>query len=71
MKKAIITKEQFEEIYPTEEICLKKIFELKYKGQRLCEKCKRPFKYHKLKNLIIFLSILRLEYRSYCKYNFP
>lgn len=54
MKKQTITKKQFEEMYQTEEICLQKIFDLKYKHQKLCEKCKKPFKYHKLKNLKLY-----------------
>src|SRR5437762_11663604 len=54
MKLPTITKKQFDEMYPGEDVCLQKIFDLKYADQKVCEKCQKPFKYHKLKGLKLY-----------------
>lgn len=48
------TRKQFEELYPTEETYLQKLFLLKYGDAKKCAKCNKPFKYHKLKNLRLY-----------------
>ena len=48
------SRKQFEELYPTDEACLQKIFLLKYGDTNKCAKCNKPFKYHKLKNLRLY-----------------
>ena len=54
MRRNTLTKKQFEEIYPDDNACLQRIFELKYAGVSVCEKCKKPFKYHKLTGLKLY-----------------
>lgn len=48
------SRKQFEELYPTDEACLHKIFLLKYDDVKECAKCNKPFKYHKLNNLRLY-----------------
>jgi len=54
MKTAKLTKRQFDELFPTEESCLQEIFEKRYANKESCDKCKKPFKYHKLNNLKLY-----------------
>lgn len=48
------SRKQFEELYPTDEACLHKLFLLKYSDVKRCAKCDKPFKYHKLKHLRLY-----------------
>jgi|6_EtaG_2_1085325.scaffolds.fasta_scaffold109762_1 ribosomal protein L37AE/L43A/transposase-like protein len=52
--KVKFTKKEFEDFFPSEDSCLQKIFELKYKNTNTCPKCDKPFKYHKLNNLKLY-----------------
>lgn len=54
MKTATLTKKQFEQMYPDEETCLQTLFEKKYANVTECEKCAKPFKYHRLKGLKLY-----------------
>lgn len=54
MKTKELTKKKFEELYPSEDVCLEKIFQEKYKDTKTCEKCGKAFKYHKLRNLKLY-----------------
>src|SRR3989344_3781808 len=54
MKKAQLTRKQFQELYPDDIACLQKLYGLKYAKTKTCEKCHKPFKYHKLKGLRLY-----------------
>lgn len=54
MNKAKLTKRDFDQLFPTEDICLQELFEKRYADKKTCDKCKRPFKYHKLKALKLY-----------------
>ncbi len=54
MKKLKFTKKDFDKFFPNDDICLQKIFELKYKNTTTCPKCNKFFKYHKLNNLKLY-----------------
>lgn len=54
MKTARLTKRQFDELFPTEDVCLQELFEKRYADKKTCDKCKKPFKYHKLKGLKLY-----------------
>lgn len=54
MVEARFSRKQFNELYPDDDVCLQKIFDQKYKDTKLCSKCKKPFKYYKLRNLKLY-----------------
>lgn len=54
MKKEKFTKKDFDKFFANDEVCLNKIFELKYINTTICNKCNKPFKYHKLNNLKLY-----------------
>ena len=45
MSKVRFTKKDFDSFYPTDDICLEKIFQLKYKNAINCHKCNKKFSY--------------------------
>ena len=54
MKKEKLTKKDFDKLFPSDDVCLAKIFELRYGSTETCHKCNKPFKYHKLKGLKLY-----------------
>lgn len=62
MPKAKFTKKDFDRFYPNDDICLDKIFKLKYKNITHCQKCNNKFSYHKLRELKLYSC-------AYCGHN--
>jgi len=54
MKTKQLTKRQFDELFPNDDVCLQEIFEKRYADKKTCDKCSKPFKYHKLKGLKLY-----------------
>ena len=48
------TKKQFDNLFPTDEICLDFVFKKLYKNTGNCPKCAKPFKYYKLKTYKLY-----------------
>lgn len=48
------TKKQFDNLFPTDEICLDFVFKKLYKNTDNCPECAKPFKYYKLKTYKLY-----------------
>lgn len=48
------TYKEFLTLYPNDSICLDKFFKWKYRAQKECSKCSKPFKYYKMKTRKVY-----------------